>query len=311
MCSVPKANALNLFTRCPGLYCGRDLLPDGNWSDCSACPRGFRANASSICVPCDDEPMLYDWLYLGFMALLALVLHWFCIDMVAMRRNIPKEVIALHLSALFEVVAASLITLQLTDPIGTFEIRSCRATKLSDWYTLLHNPSPNYEETLHCTQEAVYPLYTMVFVFYALGTAIMLLIRPMIAKTCLPMQGKFSIYAALYFYPILALLHAVGSGLIYYSFPYITITLSVLSNAAHFSFKLNQSMKALLLSCVSDMKNAIVILGHWLFYGYGLMAAATFRGLGIHPAMLTLVPLPALFYILTAKFTDPQKLHIQ
>lgn len=92
------------------------------------------------------------------MALLALVLHWFCIDTVAMRRSIPKEVIALHLSALLEILAASLITLQLTDPIGSFTIKSCRSRRLSDWYTLLHNPNPNYEVTLHCTQEAVYPL---------------------------------------------------------------------------------------------------------------------------------------------------------
>jgi len=54
----------------------------------------------------------------------------------------------------------------------------------------------------------------MVFVFYALGIVLMLLIRPLIARKFLPKQGKFSIYAALYFYPILALLHAVGGGLI-------------------------------------------------------------------------------------------------
>lgn len=302
---------MNTLTRCPGLYCGRELLPDGNWSECGACPRGFRANASSACIPCEDTPMFYDWLYLGFMALLALVLHWFCIDMVSMRRNIPKEVIALHLSALLEVVLSSIIVLQLTHPIGTFNIKSCRAKKLSDWYTLLHNPSPNYEATLHCTQEAVYPLYTMVFVFYALGIALMLLIRPIIAKKFLPKQGKFSIYAALYFYPILALLHAVGGGLIYYSFPYITIILSVLSNAAHFAFKLNQTVKSLLLSSVSNIKNVIVILGHWLLHGYGLIAVATLRGVSIHPGMLVLVVLPALFYIITARFTDPHKLHIE
>lgn len=311
MCSIPKANALNAFTRCPGLYCGRELLPDGNWSDCGACPRGFRANATSICVSCEDEPMLYDWFYLGFVALLVLLLHWVCIDIISMRRTIPKKVFALHLSALVEVVSASVITLQVTDPIGSFAIRSCRITKLSDWYTLFHNPSPNYEETLHCTQEAVYPLYTMVFIFYALGTAIMLIIRPIIAKKFLPKKGKFTIYAALYFYPILALLHAVGGGIIYYSFPYITITLSILFNAAHFSFKLNQSMKALLLSCVSDIKNVIIIASHWMLYGYGLVAAATFRDLGIHPALIALVPLPALFYIITVRFTDPHKLHLE
>ena len=149
---------MTVLMRCPGMYCGRESFPDGNWSDCGACPRGFRANSSSACVPCDDIPVLYDWLYLGFIAVFALVLHWFCIDMVAMRRNIPKEVIALHFSAIIEIVTAAIITLQLMEPVGSFKIRSCRAQKLSDWYTLLHNPTPNYEKTLHCTQEAVYPL---------------------------------------------------------------------------------------------------------------------------------------------------------
>lgn len=149
---------LSNLLRCPGLYCGRELLDNGNWSDCGACQRGFRTNASSICVPCDDSLVFYDWLYLGFMALLALVLHWFCIDMVAMRRSIPKEVIALHFSALIEIAAASIITLQLTEPIGSFYVKSCRTKRLSDWYTLFHNPSPNYEATVNCTQEAIYPL---------------------------------------------------------------------------------------------------------------------------------------------------------
>ena len=67
-------------------------------------------------------------------------------------------------------------------------------------------------------------------------------------------------------------------------------------------------MKSLILSSISDVKNIIVILGHWLLHGYGVMAAATLHGLTLHPAMLVLVPLPALFYILTTRFTDPHKL---
>ena len=54
----------------------------------------------------------------------------------------------------------------------------------------------------------------MVFVFYAIAALLMLIVRPLIATKCLPKKGKFSIYAALYFFPILALAHAVGSGLI-------------------------------------------------------------------------------------------------
>ena len=69
-------------------------------------------------------------------------------------------------------------------------------------------------------------------------------------------------------------------------------------------------MKSLLLSSVTDIKNIVVILGHWLLHSYGIVAIATLRGLNLHPAMLLLVPLPALFYILTASFTDPHKLNL-
>uniref|UniRef100_A0A3Q2V9H0 Histone H2A n=1 Tax=Haplochromis burtoni TaxID=8153 RepID=A0A3Q2V9H0_HAPBU len=36
---------------------------------------------------------------------------------------------------------------------------------------MLYNPSPDYVNTLHCTQEAVYPLYTIVLIYYAFSRA--------------------------------------------------------------------------------------------------------------------------------------------
>ena len=66
--------------------------------------------------------------------------------------------IVLHLSALVESAVSALLTLVLSDPMGSLQIRSCRVQQLSDWYTMLYNPSPNYTDTLHCTQEVVYPL---------------------------------------------------------------------------------------------------------------------------------------------------------
>lgn len=44
------------------------------------CPRGQRADMQKICQKCIGSPELYDWLYLGFMAMLPLVLHWFFIE---------------------------------------------------------------------------------------------------------------------------------------------------------------------------------------------------------------------------------------
>jgi hypothetical protein len=54
----------------------------------------------------------------------------------------------------------------------------------------------------------------MVFIFYALSVILMLLVRPWLAQHFLPKHGKMSIYAALYFFPILALIQAVFGGLI-------------------------------------------------------------------------------------------------
>ena len=39
-----------------------------------------RANETSSCALCDSEPTFYDGMYLGFMGLLSLLMHWICID---------------------------------------------------------------------------------------------------------------------------------------------------------------------------------------------------------------------------------------
>lgn len=44
------------------------------------CPRGQRTDENKICRECVGSPDRYDWLYLGFMAMLPLVLHWFFIE---------------------------------------------------------------------------------------------------------------------------------------------------------------------------------------------------------------------------------------
>ncbi|XP_015755265.1 PREDICTED: JNK1/MAPK8-associated membrane protein-like [Acropora digitifera] len=64
---------------CSGKYCGRIINNNGHFGDCGACPRGYRTNGS-VCLECLSSPELYDWLYLGFMASLPVIIHWFFID---------------------------------------------------------------------------------------------------------------------------------------------------------------------------------------------------------------------------------------
>ncbi|KAH3845379.1 hypothetical protein DPMN_087659 [Dreissena polymorpha] len=51
-----------------------------------ACPRGYQAE-NSVCGECTSSPDLYDWLYLGFMAITSILLHCFFIDYT----NVKKE----------------------------------------------------------------------------------------------------------------------------------------------------------------------------------------------------------------------------
>lgn len=67
----------------------------------------------------------------------------------------------LVLCAILEVVFAASITLLMWEPVGSFKIHACGVDYLSDWYPIFYNPHPNYEETLHCAHEAVYPLQVL------------------------------------------------------------------------------------------------------------------------------------------------------
>lgn len=67
--------------RCPGYYCGRQDLGNGQTSDCGSCPSGTRVNSFHICQPCSDSPSSYDWMYLLFMATVPLMFHAVYIDL--------------------------------------------------------------------------------------------------------------------------------------------------------------------------------------------------------------------------------------
>lgn len=292
---------------CPGLYCGRTRLNETHNSACGQCPRGWKVsnNTHSVCQECLEHPPLYDWFFLAFHFLLVLSLHWYFIDASAKRIKFTKEVILLHICALIEVVLSGVLTVLINAPTGRLELHSCRVTRLSDWYSFFHNPNPNYEETLHCTQEVVFPLYSLVFVFYVLCGLTMLVIRPGLASRIYPRRGQAAVYDALYFLPILALIHGLGSGLVYTAYPYIVLTLSLVSCASHFAFKLDQSMRSLLKGCFTDQRNFIILIGHWALHAFGILAITQLTHLEFHLSLLSLIPLPALFYVITARFTDP------
>ncbi|ESN97664.1 hypothetical protein HELRODRAFT_85220 [Helobdella robusta] len=295
---------------CLGLYCGRLLLGNGTLSECGACPSGSRVNASSgICQECTNILSDYDWFYLLFMALLPLLSNYFFIDVTSKNRfecDHCKNV-TLHISATIEAAISLVITILSFQPIGTFTIKSCESTRLSDWYTILYNPSPDFINTIHCTQQAVYPLYSMVFLMYLLSLKI--------RTSCVRWDNSFidgkrrfctcSLYSALFFHPAIACIHAVFAGVIYYSYPYIIVVGSVITNAIHFASYRNQTPVGLLKSLTTKPRNMVILMAHWLVHAFGIISLLSSNIKTNQLAYLCLIPTPCLVYVISVYFTDP------
>uniref|UniRef100_A0A0B6YPL7 JNK1/MAPK8-associated membrane protein n=1 Tax=Arion vulgaris TaxID=1028688 RepID=A0A0B6YPL7_9EUPU len=283
---------------CPGKYCGR--MPGKE--NCGACSRGYVPDSESVCQRCNSSPTFYDWLYLGFMALVSLVLHWGFIDLLSRPK---RTVLLLHLSAFIETVLAAWLTLFLSDPVGQMKFRSCPVNQFSDWYTLFFNPAPDYYSTVYCTQEIVYPLYTMVMIYYTFSLVFMMLLRPLVSYKLAGCQGSRSIYAALYFLPILILVHSVLGGVIYYAYPYIIVVVSVTTSACHLATEENQKMSELIKQNFTNVRNLLILVGHWALHAYGIVAITELTQPIFHASLIVLVPFPTIFYIVTVRFTDP------
>lgn len=66
-----------------------------------------------------------------------------------------------------ETLISAIIMVLVLDPVGHFSINSCGVKQLADWYTLFRNPPylTSNTGTIHCSTEAVYPLY-IYYIFF-------------------------------------------------------------------------------------------------------------------------------------------------
>lgn len=85
----------------------------------------------------------------------------------------------------------------------------------------------------------------------------------------------------------------------------LVVILSVISCAYHFAVKMDQRIPSLIITTVVEPRNVVILVGHWCLHAYGLISITQLTDPTFHSLLLILVPLPALFYIFTARFTDP------
>uniref|UniRef100_A0A915J1W0 JNK1/MAPK8-associated membrane protein n=1 Tax=Romanomermis culicivorax TaxID=13658 RepID=A0A915J1W0_ROMCU len=142
---------MQYMKKCPGRYCGRlASAPGDNYSivpgllfdisDCTGCPRGYRVDTvSGFCVECTTLPSLYDFLYLGFMVILPLLLNSFFIEYYRHHKPRPSDSpFKDHLLALAECLISAVASFFIVFKVGP--LKSCRVHQLSDFYTVFYNP---------------------------------------------------------------------------------------------------------------------------------------------------------------------------
>lgn len=120
-----------------------------------------------------------------------------------------------------------------------------------------------------------------------------------------------------------------------YAFPYIILVLSLVTLAVYMSASEIQvhtfiSLNVILLLILNSMlivlkrfmidlpqsfknlvakkKRLVVLFSHWLLHAYGIISISRLDKLGQDLPLLALVPGPALFYLLTARFTEPNRI---
>ena len=87
---------------------------------------------------------------------------------------------------------------------------------LANFVSFVHNETAEifHDETFYVFFSLSLYRYTLVFLTYTFQLVFMMLLRPLISVKLCKNQGRNSIYAALYFLPVLVVLHAIFAGLL-------------------------------------------------------------------------------------------------
>jgi hypothetical protein len=311
---------------CPG-FCGKVLLnktDNGDeYSDCQPCPWGSQVDIKSKCYKCESNMAAYDFAFIIFHAITPLLINILFIKSYSIKtkkQKIPRIWVFLQLlSATLEASLSLIFSLLIYKPVGSFEVYTCQSHFLYEWYPMLFNPLVNYTHIMRCTSEVVYPRYSLPFANLAFNLFNLIFWRSIVygiacAKSPIKIPSE-PYYAVLWTLPIIAIIHAAFSGIIYYIFPYITLFTSLALNAFHLAYEGRKNIKQILRIIFKDPDHILMLLIHMLLFGFAIFSiylSTTWQsyqqtGYKTYAIVAGLLPLPSLFYIFTIKLTIPPR----
>lgn len=171
------------------------------------------------------------------MIILFFVIQCFFIDRSIKSNKFNYLSFSLYLATICESIIAAVLSIFPFTSNWDFNLKTCGVKSLSDWYTLFFNPPTN--ENSYCTQEAVYPLYSLVFIFYIISLCLVLsraiyfrlicfilyfITRSNYVKRNYPKDNiTKNTYYILYSIPTLLFCHAIFAGIICKYFSVLSI----------------------------------------------------------------------------------------
>jgi len=333
---------LTTYSRCAGAYCGRLVLNQSEcvFSPCGKCPRGFRPSEIGICELCEKEPKLYDYMFLGFVLTIQIAANLIMLDKACSKSNnyiyniankshkSKIKLLVLFLLPVLESMLGLIFSVLAYSPFGKFTLRSCEIESMRDWYTMFYNPYVENYTKMNCTQEIVYPMYSIVFLIILFSTVCMIMFRPVAIRSLFKTKAvteklhESTLYV-LYLNPILMLIQAVAGGLLYYTYPVIVLIVFLITNAWHLTNEYKSILQSSAQASVLDNKlkgnfikffkimklkrNVLITVVHIILFSYGLLALTQFKNFFTNSLfILFLSPVPILFYIISYNFSEPK-----
>jgi len=301
-------------------FCGRKICSEDNSTTqgCGPCPWGWQnttinLSECSICSPCSDQVDLYDWLFFAFIMFSVYGIHFQAIIRLSVGNL--RFMIYEMLSAFIEVYLGFFVTVLSYSPRGSLYLTSCYTSmqvNLEKWYPfaestrrisyeLATSSDIDYEES--CLYEVVYPRLTLPLFSMMLSILLTLFGRPAFIYLSRkfvkekPMEPYlFSPYLeALHRLPYAILFYFISCGVLYVSFPYVVLIVSVISLSAY-------------IAAIQSIRNG-KITKHVPFIYLNLLSMLFGLGALIYANsfsfwFLFLSAFPALFFFSTEKISD-------
>lgn len=326
------------------VFCGRSC------SGCVGCPWGWFANPPHLprdpqvtinqtlnaqCQPCTDTFDAYDWLFVIFHILCALLLHYQAIWRLSVTK--PRTILTEYFSATIEVLGGFMLTIIVLPPFGSININACYSSSIiqedinqywynnfPDSYYVLMPPSTFFYDPFHdeldstrCFYEVIYPRFSLPLIGLCLSLIITATIRPLVLYCSImadydkmPYLYK-ALSSTLVAYPMYTLVMCVMSGTIYKYYAYLLLFFALIQISFYAAYASNQKYSRLVTSN-ERLLHIPFITCHFVLLALSAWSYTSRKNdAKVYNTVFPMIVIPLLFLFLTDNITNARTARLE